>query len=138
MLREEGPLGKLLIGMMASLQHRGMDSAGIAIYSEEATKEKDEYRVRILTKDVIGVMGKISSAIAEAGGDIRSVHLISINGYGFDKYIIKADKKKIKRIIDHINATNVAKVLSVGQQLEIIKDKVRMGLVTSASQLRVW
>lgn len=122
MIREDAHLGKLLIEMMATLQHRGADSAGIAIYSEETTKENDEYAIRILTQDVIGAMGKISSAIAEAGGDIRSVHLNPVNGHGLDKYLVKSDRDELKRIIDCINATNLAKVFSVGQRLEIIKD----------------
>jgi len=120
-LSEEAHVGKLLIDMMSALQHRGTDSAGVAIYGKASSSE-DEYVLRMFSQDVIGAASKISTAIAEAGGDIRSIHLNPVNGYGFDKYLIKVKKSDLKRAVTSVNSTHVARVLSVGRFMEIIKD----------------
>jgi len=121
LLHEDSCVGRLLLRMMSALQHRGTDSAGVAIYGK-APFEKNEYILRIATRDIIGAASEISTAIARAGGDIRSIHLNPVNGYGFDKYVIKAEKTSLKRIIVNVASTKVAEVLSVGRCLEIIKD----------------
>lgn len=121
LLGEDAYVGGLLVRMMSALQHRGTDSTGVAIYGKTPL-EKDEYILRIFTRDIIGAASEISTAIAKAGGDIRNIYLNPVNGYGFDKYTIKAQQTTLKGITVSITSTEVAEVLSVGRCLEIIKD----------------
>jgi glutamate synthase domain-containing protein 1 len=107
--------------MMDALQHRGKDSAGVAIYNKSPSAS-DEYILRLFTQDVIGAASQVSTAIAKAGGDIRSIQLNHVNGFGFDRYLIKARKENLERIVHEVNSTKVSRVLSIGRSMEIIKD----------------
>ncbi len=118
---EDVNAGKLLMNMMDALQHRGRDSAGLAIYNNNPPTNS-EYILRIFTRDVIGAASGIATAIARAGGDIRSIQMNPVNGFGFDRYIIRARKESLERIVYEINSTKVSRVLSVGHSMEIIKD----------------
>jgi len=107
--------------MMDALQHRGKDSAGVAMYNKSSSTD-DEYILRIFTRDIIGAASGVATAIAKAGGDIRSIQLNPINGFGFDRYIIRAKKEYLERMVHEINSTKVSRVLSIGHCMEIIKD----------------
>lgn len=109
------------MNMMDALQHRGRDSAGLAIYNNNPPTN-NEYILRIFTQDVIGAASGIATAIARAGGDIRSIQMSPVNGFGFDRYIIRAKKESLERIVHEINSTKVSRVLSIGHSMEIIKD----------------
>jgi len=109
------------VNMMDALQHRGKDSAGVAIYNK-TPPTNNEYILRILTQDIIGAASGVATAIAKAGGDIRSIQLNQVNGFGFDRYIIRAKKEYLERIVHEINSTKISRVLSIGQFMEIIKD----------------
>ncbi|MCP8307735.1 MAG: glutamine amidotransferase [archaeon] len=118
---EDIHVGKLLVNMMDALQHRGKDSAGVAMYNKSSSTD-DEYILRIFTRDIIGAASGVATAIAKAGGDIRSIQLNPINGFGFDRYIIRAKKEYLERMVHEINSTKVSRVLSIGHCMEIIKD----------------
>lgn len=109
------------MNMMDALQHRGKDSAGVAMYNKSSSTD-DEYILRIFTRDIIGAASGVATAIAKAGGDIRSIQLNPINGFGFDRYIIRAKKEYLERMVHEINSTKVSRVLSIGHCMEIIKD----------------
>jgi len=121
MCSKESNVGELLIKMLKALQHRGTESTGVAIYSKEANSE-DEYIFRIFVKDIVGAISKISTAIASAGGDIRNISIQLVNGYGLDKYLVKVKSNSLKNIVQNINSTGIAKVISVGRNMDIIKD----------------
>ena len=107
--------------MMDSLQHRGRDSAGVAIYNKSPPTDS-EYILRIFTQDIIGAASEVATAIAKAGGDIRSIQLNLAGEYGFDRYIIRAKKECLEKIVHEVNSTKVSRVLSIGHCMEIIKD----------------
>ena len=123
LLNGRGDVGHLLTLMLEGLQHRGLDSAGVALYRSEELPG-DEFMIRVFTKDVIGALSKISSAIARAGGDIRNIKLNSIRGYSFDLYTVKAQEKDLPQMVKNINETELSKVLSIGRKMDIIKDTV--------------
>ncbi|MCQ8892239.1 MAG: ACT domain-containing protein [Candidatus Methanosuratincola sp.] len=123
LLNGRGDVGHLLTLMLGGLQHRGLDSAGVALYRSEELPG-DEFMIRVFTKDVIGALSKISSAIARAGGDIRNIKLNSIRGYSFDLYTVKAQEKDLPQMVKNINETELSKVLSIGRKMDIIKDTV--------------
>lgn len=78
---------------------------------------------RLFTKDVIGAVSKISTAIAEAGGDIRSIHLSTLEGgYGCDRYQIKIYAERLGDVVESVNSTNISRVISVGRKMEIYKE----------------
>lgn len=107
--------------MMENLQHRGKDSAGVAVYGRESVQE-DEYIIKIFTKDVVGALSKVSTALASAGADIRSIKINTLRGFGFDKYIVRVHEERLSDVVERINATGLAKVISIGKKMEIIKD----------------
>ncbi|MGC8911207.1 MAG: ACT domain-containing protein [Nitrososphaeria archaeon] len=107
--------------MMENLQHRGKDSAGVAVYGREGVQE-DEYIIKIFTKDVVGALSKVSTALASAGADIRSIKINTLRGFGFDKYIVRVYEERLGDVVERINATGLAKVISIGKKMEIIKD----------------
>jgi len=107
--------------MMENLQHRGKDSAGVAIYGGESVQD-DEYIIKIFTKDVVGALSKVSTALASAGADIRSIRINTLRGFGFDKYIVRVHRERLSDVVERINATGLAKVISIGKKMEIIKD----------------
>ena len=119
---ERAPLGKYMIKMLDSLQHRGEDSAGVAMYWNKKDKRKDEFIVRMLTKDIIGSAGKISTAIAASGGNIRKIRLHPIKGYSFDRYIVKIPEENLELLSEEVRNTGVSEVLSIGRWMEIVKD----------------
>lgn len=121
MLDGKGEVGKLLIDMLEGLQHRGLDSAGVALYRSEVLPE-EEYLIRVFTKDVVGALSKVSTAIAQTGGDIRNIQINTMKGYGFDTYLVKAELGSLTRIVEGINSTGISKVLSLGRRMEIVKD----------------
>ncbi|MDI9644461.1 MAG: class II glutamine amidotransferase [Candidatus Verstraetearchaeota archaeon] len=107
--------------MLEGLQHRGLDSAGVALYRDEEIP-KDEFIIRVFTKDVIGALSKVSAAIASAGGDIRNIKLNSLRGYSYDLYTVRANERDLPDMVKNINATELSKVLSLGRKMDIIKD----------------
>jgi len=121
LLRGEGPVGRLLISMMEALQHRGMDSAGVAIYNN-AILNAEEYILHTFTRDVMDATNSVSEVITKAGGTVINLQLNTVNGYGFDKYFVKTDKDNLKAIVRRVKETGVSKVLSAGHCMEIIKD----------------
>lgn len=121
MLERKGLVGNLLSSMLEGLQHRGLDAAGVALFCTEEPPD-DEYMIRVFTVDVVGALSKVSTAIAGAGGDIRNISINTMRGYGFDRYIVKARKEDVTKIVDSINSTGISKVLSIGKKMDIIKD----------------
>jgi len=121
LLRGEGHVGRLLISMMEALQHRGMDSAGVAIYNN-ALLNAEEYILHTFTRDVMDANNSVSEAITEAGGAVINLQLNTVNGYRFDKYFVKANKDNLKAIVSSVKEACVSKVLSAGHCMEIIKD----------------
>lgn len=124
MLKNKGDVGWRLYRMMLSLQHRGTDSAGVAVYAGEELGE-NEYILTIQVVDTPGAIGKVGDAIGNAGGDIRDIYVrISKKGaFGIDKYIIRApDLSTLRHIVESVDSTDVGKVLSYGRYIEILKE----------------
>jgi glutamine phosphoribosylpyrophosphate amidotransferase len=121
MLDGKGEVGRLLIKMLEGLQHRGTDSAGVALFRSDEPPS-DEYVIRVFTKDIVGALGKVSTAIAQTGGDIRNIQINTMKGYGFDTYLVKAELGRLAGIVEGINNTGLSKALSLGRKMEIVKD----------------
>ncbi|MEM2192276.1 MAG: hypothetical protein QXG38_01520, partial [Candidatus Hadarchaeales archaeon] len=124
MLNQEGKVGKYLYMMMKSLQHRGLDSAGVAIYQRGELKE-NEYILMVLVQDIPGTIGKIGNAIGNAGGDIRNIHFnpSPLGGVGINKYIVKVrERAALEKIIENIDKTGVGKVISCGNSIHVYKE----------------
>ncbi len=119
---KRAPLGRYMIQMLSSLQHRGEDSAGVAMYWDKKHTRENEFIVRMLTKDIIGSAGKISTAIAASGGNIRKIKLYPIGGYSFDRYVVKIPEENLERLSEEVRDTKVSEVLSIGRWMEIVKD----------------
>jgi len=121
-------IGKDLVNMLGALQHRGTDSAGVAIYEEKYSRE-DEYRLVAEVTDEPGSFGELGNAIGEAGGDIRNISFRPSphgeKGLNLCKIRVPAGDT-LDRVIDKINSSNVANVYSYGKSVQVIKD---LGLV---------
>jgi glutamine phosphoribosylpyrophosphate amidotransferase len=124
MLRGQGKVGEYLYRMMLALQHRGTDSAGVAVYGEAAF-DKDEYVLIVQVLDVPGAIGEVGNAIGGAGGDIRNIEFKTSpsGGTGLNKYVIRVpDMATLERVVENINATAVGEVYSYGRSIQVIKD----------------
>ncbi|MEM3403231.1 MAG: ACT domain-containing protein [Nitrososphaeria archaeon] len=107
--------------MISVLQHRGLDSAGVALYHKEDLPN-EEYIIKVFTQDVVGALSKVSTAIATAGGDIRSIEINTMRGFGFDRYVIRTSLNHLKNVVENVGSTGIAKILSIGKRMEIIKN----------------
>ncbi|KXB00321.1 hypothetical protein AKJ42_01155 [candidate division MSBL1 archaeon SCGC-AAA261C02] len=125
MLQRPGNVGEYLLRMMQALQHRGTDSAGVAIYNTNAEHDKDEYILMVLVRDFPGVLGQVGNAIGNAGGDIRNIEFNpSPRGeIGLNKYIIRVPNRDVlEHVVENINGTKVGKVVSYGRSIQVFKD----------------
>ncbi|MEL9940580.1 MAG: hypothetical protein QW348_05910 [Ignisphaera sp.] len=116
-----GPVGAYLIDSLEALQHRGKDSVGVAVYNAGYV-EKDAIKLHVLTKDVVGALGKVATAIASVHGDIRNIAmgLYLKEGYSYDSIEI-VYKGSIKHLYDAVESTGVARVVSIGRRALIYK-----------------
>jgi glutamine phosphoribosylpyrophosphate amidotransferase len=121
MLEGGGEVGDLVIAMLKGQQHRGSDSAGVALF-HSGEPPADQYVIRVFTKDVVGALSRVSTAIAQNGGDIRNIGINASGGYGIDTYLVKSDSAALPRIVAGIDGTGVSNVLSLGRRMDIIKD----------------
>lgn len=124
MLRRPDDIGRRLWQMMLALQHRGTDSSGVAIYTDEP-HAKNEYILVAELMDTPGAIGEIGNAIGNAGGDIRNIAFKAspCGGTGLNTYIIRApNEATLKKVVDGINATEVGRVYSYGRSIQVIKD----------------
>ncbi|MFQ6129878.1 MAG: glutamine amidotransferase [Candidatus Hadarchaeaceae archaeon] len=130
MLRGKGKVGEYLYRMMLALQHRGTDSAGVAIYTE-GTSSKEEHVLMVQIKDVPGAIGEVGNAIGSAGGDIRNIEFrhSPSGGMGLNRYLIRVpNRATLERVVGNINATKVGEVFSYGRSIQVIKD---LGVVSN-------
>jgi len=121
MLDGGGEVGNLLMSMLKGQQHRGSDSAGVALFRNQELP-KDEYVIRVFTKDVVGALSRVSTAIAQNGGDIRNIQINAVHGFGFDTYLVKSEISSLAKIVDGINNTGLSRVMSLGRRMDIVKD----------------
>lgn len=126
-------VGRDLVKMLKTLQHRGTDSAGVAVYQEEFGRE-DTYRLVAEVTDKPGSFGGLGNAIGEAGGDIRNISFRPSphgeKGLNVCKLRVP-DEESIDKVIDKINSSDVANVYSYGKSVQVIKD---LGLVDDLEQ----
>ncbi len=126
-------VGRDLVKMLRTLQHRGTDSAGVAVYQEEFDRE-DTYRLVAEVTDKPGSFGGLGNAIGEAGGDIRNISFRPSphgeKGLNVCKLRVP-DEESIDKVIDKINSSDVANVYSYGKSVQVIKD---LGLVDDLEQ----
>ncbi len=123
MLHRQGSVGEYLIKMMETMQHRGTDSSGVAIYGPKLPE--NEHVVMVLVKDLPGVIGKIGNAIGKAGGDIRNIEFrhSPAGNVGINKYIIRAPGDGVmEKVVENINETDVGDVISYGHSIQVLKD----------------
>jgi glutamate synthase domain-containing protein 1 len=107
--------GKFLIDMLDGCQHRGPDSTGFALYGDA---KPGQLRLRFFTgegDEATAAVQRIQSALAEQGAEVVEDQVIG-NNYrvtvNFD-----GDLRKFSYRMEH-----VAKVISIGSSLEIVKD----------------
>ncbi len=115
-----GPVGQVLVEMLTALQHRGFDSAGVAVYNCGGGVEDDTYILRVATADVVGALGRVATALGEIGANIRSVEMKPLHGLSFDRFVVKY-RGCLRDLIDAVNKTGVARVVSIGRCVEVYK-----------------
>ena len=113
---ERHDLGRDLITMLDGCQHRGPDSTGFALYHEPA--EDDHLRLRFFVgegDEARETAAKIKDKLAEFGADVLDeetvgkTHRLTVR---FD-----GDLQAFAYAMEH-----AAKVVSIGQSLDIVKD----------------
>ena len=119
--KEGGPVIESLLEMLKNLQHRGADSSGIGFYRQLAL-EPEEFLFVLDTLDLPGTAEKVTSSIAEIGGDIRDIRQRLSGGHGLDDYILSLDRTKFAELKRAISKTGRARVLSFGKRMTIMKE----------------
>ncbi len=126
-----GPVGRLLVSMLSALQHRGFDSAGVAVYTGCWGHTEDLITLKTLTVDRAGALGKVATVLGELGANIRSVEMRPVHGFSFDKFVVKYSGD-LRNLIDGVNKTRVAKVVSIGRCIDVYK---MTGLVSDLEEV---
>ena len=107
--------GQALINMLDGCQHRGPDSTGFALYRET---NKDELRLRFLVGHGAAAEQAIESIkgkLAEYGAGVISEEAVGPTYCFIVRY--DGDVQKFSYAME-----NVAKLVSIGESLDIIKD----------------
>ncbi|WGI16743.1 hypothetical protein [Methanonatronarchaeum sp. AMET-Sl] len=107
-------VGGVLTRMLESLQHRGLDSAGIAVYGGINTKKDEHYLLVEAQNDTIG---KVESIV----GQSLSIKYMESSSNPIYSGKIKSSFEELKKKINEINKLPKTNVISVGS-LYIIKD----------------
>lgn len=113
--RDTYETGKALISMLDGCQHRGPDSTGFALYGHASERR---LRLRFLMgerDDESEIIGRIKGMLAKHGASIIDDEIVGANyrvTVEFD-----GDLQKFAYDMEH-----VARVVSIGSSLEIIKD----------------
>ncbi len=113
--RLEHCAGKALIDMLDGCQHRGPDSTGFALYGEN---EDDLLRLRFLVgegADAVPVIERIRQALAAQGAELVEAEHIGRTYRVAVRY--DGEIKPFAYAMEH-----VAKLVSLGTSLDIIKD----------------
>jgi glutamate synthase domain-containing protein 1 len=107
--------GQALIDMLDGCQHRGPDSTGFALYGD-ATEDQLRLRFFIGTGDeATAAIGEIKEILAQHQAEILDDEVIG-NNY---RVVVNFSGETWKMAYD---LEHVAKVISIGTSLEIIKD----------------
>lgn len=118
-LYKNGPtdsnIGKALISMLDGCQHRGPDSTGFALYHDQ---QEDTLRLRFFVEDgaegdqtITRIKDKLAEFQAEVLDEQRIGSTVRFN------VRFSGDLQKLAYALEH-----VAKVVSIGESLDIIKD----------------
>lgn len=115
-------VGKLMTKMLQTLQHRGPDSAGFAIYGGLKLK-KNEYLLNIEVKEKPGLLDSVKKVI-ESVTKIKKEKIIpSVEEYVIYRCIITLNSySELKPLIVEIDKIEGATVLSGSHSFEMIKD----------------
>ena len=109
-------LGSDLITMLDGCQHRGPDSTGFALY-HEGTKN-DRLRLRFFVgegEEGATTLARIKAKMAEFGADVVEEELIGSTARVMVRF--DGDLQEFAYAMEH-----VAKVVSIGSRLDIVKD----------------
>ena len=118
LLKREGveiDTGRALIDMLDGCQHRGPDSTGFALYGDESQGQL-KLRFYVGTDNEAGnAIARLKEVFAEHGAEIVEDEMIG----GSYRVIVRfdGDLQKFSYAVEH-----AAKVLSIGESLEIVKD----------------
>ena len=107
--------GQALIDMLDGCQHRGPDSTGFALYGDA---QDDRLRLRFFVgsgDEAAAAIGKIKEILAQHQAEILEDEVIG-NSY---RVVVNFSGEMWKMAYD---LEHVAKVISIGTSLEIIKD----------------
>jgi glutamate synthase domain-containing protein 1 len=110
--------GKALVDMLDGCQHRGPDSTGFALYGAE---HANQLRLRFFVGEgeaAEAATGRIKEALAEHQARIIEDQRIG-NNYRA-RVAFRGDLRKFAYAMEH--AAPGAKVISIGESLEIVKD----------------
>lgn len=110
--------GQALIDMLDGCQHRGPDSTGFALYNEQ---HANELRLRFFVGEGDGAeasIGRIKELLTEHQARIIEDERIGNNYRALVGF--RGDLQKLSYALEH--AAPGAKVISIGESLEIVKD----------------
>ena len=116
--RNDHETGVALIDMLDGCQHRGRDSTGFALYGEE---RRNELKLRFLVGE--GAAANESEALIKTALETHDAEIVDDKRVGNTyQAVVKfdGDLRKFAYAMEH--AAPDAKVISIGQSLDIVKD----------------
>ncbi|MFP6778465.1 MAG: amidophosphoribosyltransferase, partial [Alphaproteobacteria bacterium] len=116
--RNDHETGVALIDMLDGCQHRGRDSTGFALYGEE---RRNELKLRFLVGE--GAVANESEALIKTALETHDAEIVDDKRVGNTyQAVVKfdGDLRKFAYAMEH--AAPDAKVISIGQSLDIVKD----------------
>ncbi|MDO5852078.1 MAG: glutamine amidotransferase [Methanobacteriaceae archaeon] len=114
--------GKDLTAMLESLQHRGPDSAGFAIYGGLDLPENN-YQLNIEVKREMGLLDQVKTTLSQLTPIINDKIVPSVENY--DVYTCQIELEgfeQVKPLISHLDNIDNIKVLNGSHSFEMIKD----------------
>ncbi len=115
-------VGESLTAMLESLQHRGPDSAGFAIYGGLELPENN-YQLNIEVKEKPGLLDQIKTTLSQITPIINEQIIPSVDNYNVYKCQIELDNYGLlKPLISNLDTIDDIKVLNGSHSFEMIKD----------------
>lgn len=119
-------VGSNLTAMLESLQHRGPDSAGFAIYGGLNLPE-NQYQLNIEVKDKPGLINQLKTTLTQISPIYSEEIIPSTDNYNIYRCVIELENYNLlKPLISNLDIIEDVRVINGSHSFEMIKD---VGLV---------
>lgn len=124
--KKQHDVGRNLTAMLKSLQHRGPDSAGFAIYGGLNLPD-NQYQLNVEVKDKPGLINQLKTTLTQISPIYEEQIIPSPDNYNIYRCIIELENYELlKPLISNLDIIEDIRVINGSHSFEMIKD---VGLV---------